>query len=541
MEKSFKISRISSLVSHLLLLSPFVMGPAAYAATAINLSHTPEALQALSISRTVSFKETNRNVDVKQNLHIRMQQKYLGHVVRGGDFTVHTSKAGKKMTGYIYSGLDQDLKNSSAKIDETAGKIMLKKAIQLALTQYKINKTPEKIKEEKIELMVYIDKNHQAKWAFKTSFLIEPADENSIPIKPVYILDAVTGQIYAEWNDVKNLQEATLADTFGGGFGGNKKMGKLTYDGLDKNLPKLTINFDKKKKLCYWQNNDVTVKSYKTKNKISFTCKTVDPDHNDIYWIGDTDSVNGGYGPASDALFAGAVIKDMYLNWYKLPVLVNDDGSPMMLNMIVHVPNYDNAYWDGSQMTFGDGYSYFYPLTSLGVGAHEISHGFTEQHSGLEYYAQSGGMNESFSDMAAQAAEFYAYGTNSWQIGPEIFKAENEALRYMDQPSKDCGDGREPGDYCSIDDASQYPDDSLDVHYSSGVFNHLFYLMGTTPGWDTKKAFDLMVHANLHYWQSTSNFIDGACGIIHSAEDLGYDVDAVKAAIDKVKIDTSSC
>ena len=54
---------------------------------------------------------------------------------------------------------------------------------------------------------------------------------------------------------------------------------------------------------------------------------------------------------------------------------------------------------------------------------------------------QSGGMNEAFSDMAAQAAEVYAYGVgkNSWQIGPEIFKEKNKALRYMDMPSKDCG------------------------------------------------------------------------------------------------------
>ena len=103
------------------------------------------------------------------------------------------------------------------------------------------------------------------------------------------------------------------------------------------------------------------------------------------------------------------------------------------------VKGYENAFWDGKQMTFGDGDTMMYPLVSLGVGAHEISHGFTEQHSNLEYYGQSGGINEAFSDMAAQAAEYYSAKKNSWQIGPEIMKEDSgyEALRYMDKPSRD--------------------------------------------------------------------------------------------------------
>src|SRR5690606_23439834 len=130
--------------------------------------------------------------------------------------------------------------------------------------------------------------------------------------------------------------------------------------------------------------------------------------------------VNDGYSPMNDAMFAGLVIKRMYREWYNLPALV-ENGKPMMLTMVVHNP-IDNAYWDGQKMTFGDGVYTFYPLTSLGVRAHEVSHGFTEKNSNLAYYGQSGGMNDSFSDKAAQAAEYYAYGKNSWEIGPEIFK-----------------------------------------------------------------------------------------------------------------------
>ena len=206
------------------------------------------------------------------------------------------------------------------------------------------------------------------------------------------------------------------------------------------------------------QNSDVNVKSEVTGQIIGFNAQQQILSTIMFYWSGAPEKINDGYSPGNDAFFGGQVIKHMYQDWYNVPVLTNPDGTPMMLNMVVH-SDMDNAYWDGREMTFGDGITMFYPLVSLGVAAHEISHGFTEQHSGLEYHSQSGGMNEAFSDMAAQAAEVYAYGSgkNSWQIGPEIFKAPNEALRYMDKPSKDCG-GRTPGDWCSIDDASQYHD-----------------------------------------------------------------------------------
>jgi pseudolysin len=209
----------------------------------------------------------------------------------------------------------------------------------------------------------------------------------------------------------------------------------------------------------------------------------------------------------------------------------------MMINMRVH-ERMDNAYWDGAQMTFGDGISVFYPLVSLGVGAHEISHGFTEHHSGLYYWSQSGGLNEAFSDMAAQAAEFYSVGHNSWQIGPEILKGAG-ALRYMIKPSDDCNGGK-PGNWCSIDKVSQYKE-GLDVHYSSGIFNRVFYLIGSADGWDTKKAFDIMVHANAYYWTANTTWSEAACGVLKAAHDYGYDTAVVKNAFNIVEVDYSKC
>lgn len=532
----------SSLIMSTILLGSLITNTT-MAARTIDLAHQPSSLLG-SLQQGISIKEISRSQDFNHTLHVRIQEMYLGVPVYGADSILHVKNADKNMSlsqltakrlsadafmnGHFYQNLASDL---GAKPNNA----LEKKAIQKGIDSYvkKINVQPS-IKENKAELIVYVDDAQKAHWAYLVSFYIDPIKEGALPAKPTYIIDANNQKIYVEWDNIQTTKGKAVD---GGGFGGNLKMGKLVYDGLQGSLSKLSITRDDAKKTCSLENSDVVVKNYRSRDVITFSCEAQNPDHNNVYWDGDEDQVNGGYSPSNDALFGGQVIKNMYQDWYGVPVLVDSNGKPMLLKMIVHA-RMDNAYWDGRQMTFGDGISYFYPLTSLGVAAHEISHGFTQQHANLAYYSQSGGMNEAFSDMAAQAAEFYAYGKNSWEIGPEIFKSDR-ALRYMAQPSKDC-EGSTPGDNCSIDDASQYYS-GLDVHYSSGVYNRLFYLMGTSSGFDVRKAFNVMVKANEHYWTSSSNFATGACGVLKATADFGYDVNAVKKALDTVKVSYKNC
>ena len=213
-----------------------------------------------------------------------------------------------------------------------------------------------------------------------------------------------------------------------------------------------------------------------------------------------------------DQLMNFQILPKYYHNKYKLNRLLNYTKLVQKLVMKVHYgTNYENAFWDGSAMSYGDGASTFYPLVSLDVTSHEVSHGFTEQNSGLVYSGMSGGMNEAFSDMAGEAAKYYVRGTNDFKVGTDIFKASG-ALRYMYNPPLDGG---------SIDNASKYTS-SMDVHYTSGVYNKAFYLLATTAGWDTKKAFQVMADANRLYWTANSTFNDGACGVEKAAANRGY-------------------
>ncbi|RAP35306.1 zinc protease [Legionella quinlivanii] len=480
-----------------------------------------------------SLQYLQESTDKNHVNHVRMQQQYAGYNVIGGYAILHSTNAASSlvagkgkvsMNGKVYSGLKAELGKPSADFIKNG---------DAALNQFKAQYNSNDVSEEQVTPVVYIDKQNKAHWAYKVSVYVRYDDR--IPERPSAILDADTLKPFIQWNDIKTGRAAVK----GKGFGGNSKVGEVSYG---RDLPLLEITRSKLLNKCYMENKEVRVVDmehsyYSTNKPMSFSCKKDDGDE-DIFWTGykadGYDRDNGAYSPTNDALYAGYVIKHMYHDWYGVEALKKRDGSPMQLVMRVHYgQGYENAYWDGKQMTFGDGDTFMYPLVSLGVGSHEVSHGFTEQHSGLEYYGQSGGMNESFSDMAAMAAEYYSVGKSSWMIGAEIMKEDSgwETLRYMDVPSKDG---------MSIDSADEY-DSSLDVHFSSGVYNRLYYTLSNQAGWDPKKAFDVMVKANMDYWTPYETFDEGGCGMISAAKDLGYSIEDIKKSLGVVAINYNSC
>ncbi|MBM6402023.1 M4 family metallopeptidase [Phycicoccus sonneratiae] len=140
---------------------------------------------------------------------------------------------------------------------------------------------------------------------------------------------------------------------------------------------------------------------------------------------------------------------------------------------------YVNAFWDGTQMTYGDGRGNTHPLTSIDVAGHEMSHGVTENTAGLSYRGESGGLNEATSDIFGAAVEFYASNPSDpgdYLIGEKIdINGNGTPLRYMDDPSRD---GQSPG--CWSRSIGR-----MDVHYSSGPLNHWYYLVSEGSGTKT--------------------------------------------------------
>lgn len=531
-------------------LSPLVIGLTIAASTPV-ISAEPVPLQKTSFSAlrqmiditlptnklaavpTDSLRFISQHIDNNKIAHVRMQQDYAGFPVFGGYAILHgTGSANSivqathevRMNGLIYRGLSAELGQPSPQFVQQA---------TLALDAFKARYIKQPISDAHVIPMIYIDEQHRAFWAYKVSVLL--AADDKIPERQTAIMDAQTHAIFVQWNDIKTARSRVK----GIGFGSNQKLGESQYGG---DRPLLEMSRDNSLALCYLENNHVKVvdmaSHYKAPNlAMAFSCPMEHSPGDNTYWTGykgdGYDMKNGGYSPSNDALYVGTMINLMYKNWYDLDAL-SDGKKSLQLVMRVHYgKDYENAFWDGQQMTFGDGDQTMYPLVSLSVGAHEISHGFTEQHSNLDYFGQSGGMNESFSDMAAQTAEYYAYGKSSWMIGADILKrgSGSNAWRYMDKPSRD---GR------SIDTADRYRK-GMDVHYSSGIYNRLFYLLANQPGWNPRQAFYVMLKANMDYWTPYSSFNDGACGVIKAAEDLVLSVDDVKQSLDTVAVDYQDC
>ena len=145
-------------------------------------------------------------------------------------------------------------------------------------------------------------------------------------------------------------------------------------------------------------------------------------------------------------------------------------------NRVHYDKNYVNAFWDGTKMTYGDGDGVNYgPLVSLDVAGHEMSHGVTENTAKLTYSGESGGLNESTSDIFGTMVEFFANNPNDpgdYLIGEEFDLKNHAGLRRMDNPA---ADGQSANCWSS-------GVGNLDVHYSSGVGNHFFYLLAEGSG-----------------------------------------------------------
>ena len=143
---------------------------------------------------------------------------------------------------------------------------------------------------------------------------------------------------------------------------------------------------------------------------------------------------------------------------------------------------YENAYWNGSVMTYGDGAARFRPLTALDVCGHEIGHAVCERTANLTYSGESGGMNEGLSDIWGASIEAYSVASlgvisggvkakSTWLIGEEIDK-QQAALRSMSDPRSLGQPALYKGQYWYTGTG-----DNGGVHTNSGVLNYWYYLI----------------------------------------------------------------
>lgn len=233
--------------------------------------------------------------------------------------------------------------------------------------------------------------------------------------------------------------------------------------------------------------------------------------------------------PIAREVFAfSGVVRDFFQNELGRSSIDNA-GMDLILN--VHFgKNYMNAFWDGDEMTFGDGDGKIFSSFghSLDVVAHELAHGVTQFTANLEYQGQSGALNEHFSDVFGTAITQYAAKKDpedsDWLIGDEIMGPTlfGEALRSMKSPGKAydnelLGKDPQPAHMRDYHDGAQ---DNGGVHINSGIPNRAFYLVAEALG--TPSATKIWYRGLQGLWP-TAQFSDAVAVLVEAARTLTRD------------------
>ncbi len=460
--------------------------------------HPQQFNKALGFSNAISLYP-KKVYTLKNGTVTRYTQTYKNIPIIHSDIIIENNinTAIQKVRGMAFYGLEKDLQTTTPDFGSNEALQYAKDSFMVLSALTIKNKL---ITKEKSELKIWQNKKGVATLVYEVSFMYEGGK----PSYPYFIIDAANGKVLKHYD--------TLMHANATGPGGNLKTGQYNYGTnglgfLDVTQSDTNCTMDTVKLTTLDLNHTETTTQAIV--PYVFTC----PENT-------YQTINDGYSPLNDAHFFGTVVFDMYQSWFGI--------APLTQKLILQVhygTGYENAFWDGSRMSFGDGATTFYPLVDLNVLAHEVSHGFTQQNSNLVYTGKSGGLNESFSDMAGEAAEFYNTGSNDWYVGADIMK-NGVGIRSMSDPTS-IGS--------SIDHQKDYYE-GLDVHLSSGVYNKAFYLLSTTIGWTTQKAFEVYVKANQLYWTSTVDWDRAGAGVLSATADLGYSETDVCVSLNAVGV-----
>lgn len=285
------------------------------------------------------------------------------------------------------------------------------------------------------------------------------------PTEMHYFVDANTGKILGQWDTVHTAKP---------GPGGSGSAGCVAATGTGKSLTEGDVVLNTSKCGSSYRMVDTTRGGGATHNMGMMTTgmgSVVTGSTN----VWGNNLLSNAQTVAADAAYGISMTWDYFKNMHGRNGIANNGMGA--ISRVHYGRNYQNAFWsDGCFcMTFGDGDNgaSIYPLVALDVAGHEMSHGVTSRSAELVYAGESGGLNEATSDIFGTMVEFYADNANDpadYVMGEKLFPNNadmRKAIRWMFKPSLDRAS---PDCYSSTLG-------NLDVHYSSGVANHFFYLL----------------------------------------------------------------
>lgn len=245
--------------------------------------------------------------------------------------------------------------------------------------------------------------------------------------------------------------------------------------------------------------------------------------------VRDEGSARGRDVTVNEAYDGSGAVHDFFRKIYQRESI---DDRGLRLDATVHYDRrYDNAFWNGVQMVYGDGDGRIFQrfTRSIDVIGHELTHGVTQHEAGLDYQDQPGALNESFSDVFGSLVKQWLLKQTAvradWLIGAELFtaKVKGVALRSMKAPGTAYDDpllGKDPQPG-HMRDFDKGRDDNGGVHINSGIPNRAFYLAATGIGgfaWErTGRIWYLALRDRLRH---NARFVQAAAATMAVAEEL---------------------
>jgi bacillolysin len=471
---------------------------------------------------SLSFKVVEKKKDKLGYTYLRVQQMYKGTPVYGAVLTAHVNKDGV-LTAVSGTPVPNLADKQSLKGSKSISKKDALAAGEKDLVA-EIGSKPAYEYAPKSKTVIYV-KGGEAHQAYLVNYnFLDPKPGNWN-----YFIDSASGDILDKVNEIHEA---------GGKPGGNGITGTdAVGTGTGVLGDSKSLNTTLSSSTYYLQDNTRGggVFTYDAKNRQRLPGSL---------WADADNKFNASYdGAAVDAHYYAGETYDYYKDVHNRN---SYDGNGAALKSTVHYSrNYNNAFWNGQQMVYGDGDgSTFVPLSGgLDVVAHELTHAVTDTTADLIYQNESGAINESMSDVFGTLLEYHTGNNPDWEIGEDIYTpgVSGDALRSMSDPAK----YNDPDHY-----SVRYTGtgDNGGVHINSGIGNKAAYLLsqgGThygvnVTGIGPDKVGDIYYRALTQYLTPSSNYSQLRSAVVQSASDLygsgSSEVASVNAAFDAVGV-----
>ncbi len=427
--------------------------------------------------------------------HVRMQQVVGGVPVRGGELIVHFNHAGdlvamdaRVVAPALVARVELTPAVGAPAAADRAVAELLARVPELAPADLRAGGVPE--------LVVFAEPGRAPKLAWH--HVVRAMSRTTAAVLDI-TLDARTLEVLEAFDDLETLK-ATSAGVLGD---------MKTFEVTDNGGGNFTL-VDKSRA--------AEIRTYTAATSQTLP-GTVCASNSQNSW----DNVAKGKGAAVDAHFFAGFVYDYYKTRFGRNGI--DGRNSPMVSTAHFGANYENAFWDGTQMAYGDGAVRFKALSAgLDVVAHEFTHGVTTSTSNLQYQGQPGALNEAISDIFSTFIEhtYKPDDRNNWLTGETI----GTAIRDLMNP-------KAKGQPSHMKEFVNTQQDNGGVHINSGIPNNAAYLMtmggqnpyskvevGAKLGWE--KSEKLWYEIETKYLTSRSDFKAAATASMTAAKALGF-------------------